>query len=630
MSRSKRRGRSGPSVQEIFPSSSSSPPSSSSTSSSTSSSVPLQTNEELHDMAQKKGFTIEYSDTKPSPGICFGTLSMKELTILALIFILFLKMSLVPMINVFMSKYSVSNPNEPGTTGTTAVDPSHPSHSSHSHYPHSSNQPTCPSTTGCVGALAFRGADIVLLGGGGVGQEIMLQLASSSHLTTNGGELNVKAVFDSLGGVSMSNEYPMTSKALRTIVRLKRKNTPAQGRRNTVLSLVPQEHGGVGGVGGVGGGGMGGGGGGGGQDGGADAVKDTKDAVFMHAATHQNFTSYVDRYALQHNIGATRPCSALLLVVDATSDASEQHATALHHVLNAVPCSRLILANKAPISSVQMEQVADAAFQPSTRFNRVRRVYYEATVGAALPVIQTLQDFNEVGDSVIKVEALLSGTASYILSEMRSNMVEEDRTTKKKTINLLHSSVIRAMELGFTESNPCLDLIGVDVVRKGLILGRLIAETSSNQLVMDDVELESLSNTCTFVNKELKVGGSGAGVGGSEGGGGSTNRKQTTLETKISQSIEKDQMLRYVVTIESYGTANSKRIKVQVGLKSYGQDHPFGKKSGGGSGASPENIIVMHTSLYNKSPLVVQGPGAGEALTASAVMGDVLRCVNRK
>ena len=135
----------------------------------------------------------------------------------------------------------------------------------------------------------------------------------------------------------MSNEHPMTSKTLRTIVRLKRKNTPAQGRRNTVLSLVPQDGGGSGGSG-------------------ADAVKDTtdhqQDAVFMHAATHQNFTSYVDHYALHHNMGATRSCSALLLVVDATSDASEQHATALHHVLNAVPCSRLILANKAPISSV--------------------------------------------------------------------------------------------------------------------------------------------------------------------------------------------------------------------------------------------------------------------------------------
>ena len=89
---------------------------------------------------------------------------------------------------------------------------------------------------------------------------------------------------------------------------------------------------------------------------------------------------------------------------------------------------------------------------------------------------------------------------------------------------------------------------------------------------------------------------------------------------------------------------------MRVGLKSYGLDHPFGdvtmgrrtdqtsgkgkaeeeEEEEGRGGAAPENVLVIHTSLYNKYPLVIRGPGAGAALTASAVIGDLLRCVAAK
>ena len=99
------------------------------------------------------------------------------------------------------------------------------------------------------------------------------------------------------------------------------------------------------------------------------------------------------------------------------------------------------------------------------------------------------------------------------------------------------------------------------------------------------------------------------------------------MERKVEASVRDGSTLRYVAIIEAHGTASSKRVKVRVGLKKYDANHPFG---GGGSGTSPENVIVVHTSMYNENPLVIRGPGAGAALTASAVLSDVLRCVSEQ
>jgi homoserine dehydrogenase len=600
MDSSKRRGRSGPTISEIFQSNDDD-------------NIPIQTDEKLHEMAKKKGFTVEYtSDRKTTGGNFFGHFSLRDMTILALVFVLFLKMSLIPMVNVLMSGYAVDSTTSESTTGSTDGSIFKVSQQ------HSEN--TCVKRS-CVGdASEFKGANIVLLGVGGVGQEIMLQLASSNHLVTNGGELNVMAVFDSKGGLSTSTNYPMTSKTLRTIVRTKRNNIKL--KTSTVISLAimakdekeakeAKEEGS--------------------NSNNKRRRKNEDDPVFVHASTHYTLKSFTEDYSSIYSIPkdsmALDACTTLLLIIDATSESGEKHSESLQHVLSTIPCSRLVLANKAPISSVMMEDIADAAFRPLDSLgDRVRRVYYEATVGAALPVIKTIQSFNSVGDSVVKVEAILSGTASYVLSDVTSKMLKEMKDRNQVSEIQLHemllSSLMSAMKMGFTESNPCLDVEGKDVARKALILGRLISET--NELVIADVEMESLSNTCTYLNKVLSITKEDQHLG-----------SENDLERKIQEGIENDQVLRYVAIIESYGTANSKRVKVRVALKSYGKDHPFGDTGDTSSGssktvASPENVIVIHSSLYNEYPLVVKGPGAGAALTASAVMSDVLRCVARK
>jgi homoserine dehydrogenase len=322
----------------------------------------------------------------------------------------------------------------------------------------------------------------------------------------------------------------------------------------------------------------------------------------------------------------------------------------------------LVLANKAPVSSVASEEVAELAFLPVSSLEP-RRVYYEATVGAGLPVIRTLQSLGDVGDSVVKVEAMLSGTLSFLLSDMTHGMAaeknraqtnrerkaprededddqkeekeeekEEEQTTDSPSEvaavdasienvdggqRRMAISIERAMKLGLTEPDPCMDMSGLDVARKGLILGRLISE-DANSLSMEDVILEPMSKACKY-----SVGSNAVGVIHAEDTMG--------VERQVEASVQDGSTLRYVAVIEAHGTTSSKRVKVQIGLKRYNADHPFGEQRNGNSGgASPENVVVVHTSMYNEHPLVIRGPGAGTALTASAVLSDVLRCVSEK
>ena len=589
MKNRRRRGRTGPTVDDFFDNSGSA--------------ATAKADPALVTAANNKGFTVEYSDQNQQEESILFNLTLKEMTIVALIFVLFLKLSLVPALNVLMGGYAITESTDPFTSASASGTHAAVAAATHSH------DRTCRSAS----ATFFHGADVVLLGGGGVAQEIMLQVASSTHLATNGGELNVMAVFDSAGGISTSPQAPMTAKALRSIVRAKRAS-------NSVINLVNGET-----------------------------------PVFSSLQVQTNFSSLMK--ILPSSKYSQHPCTSLLVVVDVTGDASEAHAIMLSRVLQDFSCARLVLANKAPLSSVSYEDVADAAFQPIST-SALRRVYFEATVGAALPVVQTLRGLNDVGDGVIKIEAILSGTASYVLSNMMQSTMkdiqqeqgevqeqeqgEERGQSTTRSRGGLVDSLQRAFDLGFTESNPCVDLSGVDVIRKGIILGRLITE-DANLLSMADVEVTPLSENCTYT--------AGNSVrGGSTSVGLLTVEDAKTIENRVAASLKSGRVLRYVAVIEAYGTANSKRVKMRVGLKSYGLDHPFGdvtmgrrtdqtsgkgkaeeeEEEEGRGGAAPENVLVIHTSLYNKYPLVIRGPGAGAALTASAVIGDLLRCVAAK
>ena len=207
---------------------------------------------------------------------------------------------------------------------------------------------------------------------------------------------------------------------------------------------------------------------------------------------------------------------------------------------------------------------------------------YEATVGAGLPVIQTLRDLRETGDEVASIEGIFSGTLAYLFnvfdgSEPFSSIV---RTAKQK---------------GYTEPDPRDDLSGVDVARKLISLGREMGLT----LELGDVRIEGLvpeslagCSVPEFMERLVEF--------------------DATMAGRYAQARARGEVLRYVGRIDAAGSAT-------VGLVAVDARHPFANI------ALTDNIVRFATRRYCDNPLIVQGPGAGPEVTAGGVFGDVLR-----
>ena len=211
-----------------------------------------------------------------------------------------------------------------------------------------------------------------------------------------------------------------------------------------------------------------------------------------------------------------------------------------------------------------------------------RHYLYETTVGAGLPVLQTLADIRETGDEVISVEGILSGTFAYLFNEY-------DGTRP-------FSEIVReANERGFTEPDPRDDLSGKDVGRKLTILAREMGL----ELEVDDVEIENL------VPEELAEGSVDEFLDGLE-------VLDDQIETRYREAKEAGEVLRFVGRVGRDGEA-------KVGIERYSTDHAFAHLK------LTDNIVQFRTRRYDENPLVVQGPGAGPEVTAGGIFADLLR-----
>jgi aspartokinase/homoserine dehydrogenase 1 len=207
---------------------------------------------------------------------------------------------------------------------------------------------------------------------------------------------------------------------------------------------------------------------------------------------------------------------------------------------------------------------------------------YEATVGAGLPVIQTLRDLRETGDEIRRIEGIFSGTLAYLFNTWDGSEP--------------FSAIVRSAKgLGYTEPDPRDDLSGMDVARKLIILAREMGL----ELELDDVQVESL------VPEALK----GCEVEEFLERLGEFDRPM--LE-RLEQAQAADQVLRYVGSVDVSGRA-------QVGVVQLPKAHPFANI------ALTDNIVRFQTARYDQNPLIVQGPGAGPAVTAAGVFADLLR-----
>jgi len=231
-----------------------------------------------------------------------------------------------------------------------------------------------------------------------------------------------------------------------------------------------------------------------------------------------------------------------------------------------------VLANKKPLCEEY------GAFVRLTTNPRAR-IGYEATVGAGLPVVETLRGLYDAGDELLDVTACLSGTLAYVCTEL-----EDGRP--------LSAIVPEARRLGYTEPDPREDLGGADVRRKALILAR----TMGQRLEMDDVPEAPLV--------ALDDGPLDAWLAG-------LSRHDAALDERVRAAHEQGLALRYVARLVPG--------RCEVGLREVPRSSAAGRLRG------TDNLVTLRTSFYDERPLTVSGRGAGPAVTSAGVFGDLLR-----
>ncbi|MEP6770033.1 MAG: aspartate kinase [Acidobacteriota bacterium] len=235
----------------------------------------------------------------------------------------------------------------------------------------------------------------------------------------------------------------------------------------------------------------------------------------------------------------------------------------------------LVLANKRPLAGSRRDA---RAVREAVEANG-RRLRFEATVGAGLPILDTYRKLIDSGDRVLKIEGCLSGTLGFLLTE-----VEAGRKFSE--------SLRIAIRRGYAEPDPREDLSGADVGRKALILGRLLGFAG---------EPESVSVENLVPERARRI---------------ALERFLSRLEAwdpawerRVAGTRSRKRVLRYVASVT--------RRRIRVGLVEVAAGEPFGSLAG------TDNQVAFTTARYRSNPLIIQGPGAGLEVTAGGIFNDI-------
>ncbi|KAG1365557.1 hypothetical protein COCNU_12G005570 [Cocos nucifera] len=247
-----------------------------------------------------------------------------------------------------------------------------------------------------------------------------------------------------------------------------------------------------------------------------------------------------------------------LAVVDCS--ASSETVNILKQAVGLGCC--VVLANKKPLTCGILHLLQEAYEKLISNFRRIR---FESTVGAGLPVIASVTRVLASGDPIYCIVGSLSGTLGYVMSEVEAGK--------------LFSKVVQAAKsLGFTEPDPRDDLRGMDVARK------------VDSLYPDELGPNSMS-TEDFLSSGLS----------------SVDRD---FQERVRVASSKGKVLRYVCMIEG--------SRCEVGLQELPKDSPLGRLRGS------DNVVEIYSRCYKDSPLVIQGAGAGNDTTAAGVLADII------
>ncbi|MGM5471252.1 bifunctional aspartate kinase/homoserine dehydrogenase I [Flavobacteriaceae bacterium LMO-SS05] len=267
--------------------------------------------------------------------------------------------------------------------------------------------------------------------------------------------------------------------------------------------------------------------------------------------------------------------NSIFVDITASQDVSNLYPDYLRQSIAVVACNKI---------------ACSSDYQRYSDLKRLSRKYnasflFETNVGAGLPVIDTLHNLIVSGDKITSIKAVLSGSLNFVFNQF-------DETTK------FHDVVKLAQKEGYTEPDPRIDLSGVDVGRKILILAR----ESGAELNLEDIKNESFltkanleSHSVEDFYKTLKDG-------------------EDHFQKVYASAKGKNCKLKYVAEFDG------KHAK--VGLQEIPQGHPFYNLEG------KDNIVMFYTQRYPEQPLIIKGAGAGADVTASGLFADIIKIGN--
>jgi homoserine O-acetyltransferase len=220
-----------------------------------------------------------------------------------------------------------------------------------------------------------------------------------------------------------------------------------------------------------------------------------------------------------------------------------------------------------------------------------KQYLYETNVGAGLPLIDTIKLLHLSGENITRIKGVFSGSLSYIFNTFSE-------------VDTSFSSIIKeAMAKGFTEPDPREDLSGNDVGRKLLILAReLDLKNEFSDISVENLIPEEL-RTLSFDDFASQIG------------------NMDKIYTEIKNNQKEGHVLRYVGDL--HGDLQQDKGVLEVKLVSVPKESALGQVKGS------DSIIEIYTESYGESPLVIQGAGAGAAVTARGVFGDILRIAEK-